>query len=284
MKKYGNIANYIHTKAGVVLFQIVKSSDPDKSAYMQGFWHGLETSPSMQKELRTLGVYPIRAGPDANVARSFMVGEREVEEQQLAVITGEGATKGAVQKQINKVAHFMDKYTNTSSTKQKYPTPTHLGDDLTPHSGPVALDALLVDSDVIQILEAAYPTVTLRELAKHKKIMRKYFSDVEHGKLVIESHITGEPIFYKQEMLDEDEEEEEEAESEESDEANSDEESSNDENESEEGESSTEGGEETDDESSSDEAGQHHSEQEEAPHGQDEDDTNMDSDKNKEMN
>ena len=104
------------------------------------------------------------------------------------------------------VVDHMNKHTNTSGPKQKFPTATHLGEDMTPSTGPVALDEHLLDSDVIQIIQTAHPHSTLQEIAKHKKIMRTFFTDVEHGKLVIESHLTGEPLFWKQEMGAEEEE------------------------------------------------------------------------------
>ena len=226
MKKTGNQVNFIFTKADIVLLQAVKSSNPEKAAYMHSFYLALDNSSIMQRELNTLGVYPIRAGPIQNTTRSFTVADRDVPEQQLAVITGKGATKGAAQKMLKMVVSQMNKHTNTASAKQKHPTPTHLGDDLTPRSGPVALDALMTDSDVLNIIQLAYAGSTLSEIAKHKKIMGKFFTDVEHGKRVIESFLTGEPLMDNEDMValnEEEEEEEEETEEEETEEEDDDE-------------------------------------------------------------
>ena len=210
MKLTGNIVNYIVTKAGVVLLQVVKSSDPEKQAFMKNFWPLLEGSPSMQRELRTLGIYKIRAGLASNAARSVMYGDKEVFDQQLALVTGEGATKGAIEQLVKKAVHYIDKCTSTTSDKQKYSTRTHLGDDLTPRSGPVALDVLLLDSDVIQMIKAAYPTVKLSKIAKHQQIMCNFFTDVEHGKDVIKNHLKPKPNPYEQDMMVKAEEQEEE--------------------------------------------------------------------------
>ena len=211
MKLTGNIVNYIVTKAGVALLQVVKSSDPDKQAFMKNFWAALESSPTMQRELRSLGIYKIRAGLASNAARSFIYGDnKEVFDQQLALMTGEGATKGAIEQLVKKAVHYIDKITSTTSDQQKYSTRTHLGDDLTPRSGPVALDCLLLDIDVIQMIKAAYPTVKLSKIAKHQQIMCNFFTDVEHGKDVIKNHLKPKPNPYEQDMMVKAEEQEEE--------------------------------------------------------------------------
>ena len=162
MKPTGNLVNYIRTRANVALLQPVKSSAPDQPAYLHAFYTALNDNATMQRELQTLGVYSVRDSPIQNNIRSFTVGKddnlRTIDMQQLAVITGKGATKADIQKTLKTVVMHMNKHTNTSGPKQKYPTPTHLGDDLTPREGPVALDEFLLDNDVIQIIQMATPT------------------------------------------------------------------------------------------------------------------------------
>ena len=56
---------------------------------------------------------------------------------------------------------------------QQYPTRTHLGKDVTPASGPIALDARLTDDDVIALLQTAYPETELEEIQGNDKIMEQ---------------------------------------------------------------------------------------------------------------
>ena len=72
---------------------------------------------------------------------------------------------------------------------QQYPTRTHLGKDVTPASGPIALDARLTDDDVIALLQTAYPETELEEIQGNDKIMEQYFMCVHHDRDVIRSHI-----------------------------------------------------------------------------------------------
>ena len=94
------------------------------------------------------------------------------------------------------VAAIANKYITTKTAIQQYPTRTHLGKDITPASGPVALDARLTDDDVIALLQTAYPETELEDIQGNDKIMGQYFTCVHHGRDVIRSHIT----LYNQEM------------------------------------------------------------------------------------
>ena len=66
----------------------------------------------------------------------------------------------------------------TKPAIQQYPTRTHLGKDVTPASGPIALDARLTDDDVIALPQTAYPETELEEIQGNDKIMEQYFTCV----------------------------------------------------------------------------------------------------------
>jgi len=74
---------------------------------------------------------------------------------------------------------------------------------------PSPVDARLTDDDVIALLQTAYPGTDLDDIQGNDKIMGQYFTCVHHGRDVIRSHITGEPLSYNQEMASAEEEEEE---------------------------------------------------------------------------
>ena len=59
---------------------------------------------------------------------------------------------------------------------QQYPTRTHFGNDITPASRPVALDARLTDDDVSALLQTAYPETELEDIQGNDKIMGQYFT------------------------------------------------------------------------------------------------------------
>ena len=54
-------------------------------------------------------------------------------------------------KLTTKVVSAANRCTNTESAKNTYETETHKGKDLTPPEGPVALDAVLLDWDVVTV-------------------------------------------------------------------------------------------------------------------------------------
>jgi len=73
---------------------------------------------------------------------------------------------------------------------------------------PSPVDARLTDDDVIALLQTAYPRTDLEYIQGNDKIMGQYFTCVDHGRDVIRSHITGEPLSDNQEMASAEEEEE----------------------------------------------------------------------------
>jgi len=175
---------------------------------MAAFYDQLQNNESTQAKLQSLGIYYIRAGPDDNEHKEFPMGKEQimVKEKQVACITGTNPKK--VLKHAELMAAIANKYTTTKTTTQQYPVRTHLGKDVTPASGPIALDARLTDDDVIALLQTAYPGTDLDDIQGNDKIMGQYFTCVHHGRDVIRSHITGEPLSYNQEMASAEEEKE----------------------------------------------------------------------------
>ena len=199
-KKNGNLLNYIRTKCGLTFYEGRKSSDGLTQAYMAAFYDQLQTNESTQTKLQSLGIYHVRAGPDDNQHKEFPVGKDQImiKEQQVACITGTNPNK--VLKHAQLMAAIANKYTTTKTPIQQYPCRTHLGKDITPASGPVALDARLADDDVIALLQTAYPETELEDIQGNDKIMGQYFTCVHHGRDVVHSHITGEPLLYDQDL------------------------------------------------------------------------------------
>ena len=81
------------------------------------------------------------------------------------------------------MAAIANKYTTTKITIQQYPT-----------------DARLADDNVIALFQTAYPETELDDIQGNNKIVEEYFTCVHHGRDVVVSHITGEPLLYNQEL------------------------------------------------------------------------------------
>ena len=50
---------------------------------------------------------------------------------------------------------------------------------------PCPIDACLLDSDIVALMEAAYPDMELDELSTFGEIMASFWTDAEHGMEVI---------------------------------------------------------------------------------------------------
>ena len=124
--------------------------------------------------------YNFGANPDDNEHKEFPMGKEQImiKEQQVACITGTNPKK--VLKHAELVAAIANN--TTKPAIQQYPTRTHLGKDVTPASGPIALDARLTDDDVIALLQTAYPETELEEIQGNDKIMEQYFTCVHHAR------------------------------------------------------------------------------------------------------
>jgi len=63
-------------------------------------------------------------------------------------------------------------------------------------TGPIALDARLLDDDIIPIVQTAYARNTLEEVAEEPQILGDFFADPNRGRRVILSHLAGIPFMY----------------------------------------------------------------------------------------
>ena len=211
LKKKGNVVHWIRTLPGVLAMSFKKSTTGEQ-AYMASFHDLIQNNTMVQSSLKSVGLFPIRSGPDSNETKKFVARENEYEEQQLACIVDSDAPVKTITKHVEKVVAAADKCTNTVSEKNKYAARTHMGEDKTPKEGPVALDQVMVDDDVLILLQNAYSNHTLEEIAKYPTILSQFFTSVDHAREVINNHLTT-PISYNEEMPSpseaEDEEEEE---------------------------------------------------------------------------
>jgi len=207
VKKQGNLVNMTVAACGVAFFTFVKSSNKLMMAYMAAFFDAIQNNTALQAELKSMGLFEIRVDSTSNDTKKFTVGNNEIPELQLGCIVGRDATPKALQSQWNKVVAIADKHTSTVGTKNKYATRTHLGENLTPRSGPVPLDVLFPDEDTVNVMQVAYPDNDLEDIAGDPEILSQYYTNPKHGRNVVKSHIAGIPLVYHDEEEEDSEEE-----------------------------------------------------------------------------
>ena len=185
----GNVVNHITTKAGIMAFTFHTLQAPIKPVNMQAFWKNIHQSKALQQEIKFIGVFPIRARRLDNHIKQ--------NELQLLCSVGTNATICHIKKLAVLVAHHANRATNTKGSILKRLAPTYLGEDLTPLDGPVPLDSILVDSDVISVMKLAHPGHTLREIGKDDKTLENYFEDANRADNVFQTELLAHPHDFK---------------------------------------------------------------------------------------
>lgn len=107
--------------------------------------------------------------------------------KQLLMIVGEDNNTVAGRREAAKVVvEFFNKCVVDEELDYKFQTKTRLGTDET-CDPPRSVDSCLLDSDVVALMKEAYPDVEMEELKDYNDIMETFWSDIEHGKEVVES-------------------------------------------------------------------------------------------------
>ena len=166
--------------------------DMSTSVCLAPFFHFARTNKSFQQEVKSLGIFEVCASAFDNESKKFTSNNGDLEGYLLACTIGKDATKAGITKLTTKVVTTANGYTNAKSAKNTFETET--GRDLTPCGGPVALDAVLLDSDVVTVGQFGWSRYTLEELAEEKDFLEDFFTGNEHGRAVLESKISGIPM------------------------------------------------------------------------------------------
>ena len=106
--------------------------------------------------------------------------------KQFVCIIGESVT--LKEEQIKFANKLIEHFNNNKATAHKYQffTRMKLGADIT-MSKPCPLDACLLDTDVVGLMEAAFPDEDPNDIAEYDDIMCTFWTNLEHGKSVIEN-------------------------------------------------------------------------------------------------
>lgn len=205
--KKGNLLYYERTLAGITVVHFNKSSD-QSAAYMAGPFEVMENDNAFRNKYKILNIVPRRAGAGSD--DYIMQGDTEFPQMSVLVVTGtDRNTAKQVKKDMKDLAVAVNAITTKVSKKQLYPKKTHLADELTPASGPRALDNFVEDKLVVELLKEAYSGYSLEEIGKHDDVVSDYFSDVQQGKAIIREEVLSSEEGGEEEEEDSSEDEEE---------------------------------------------------------------------------
>ena len=168
---------------GVVVVH-VKKHNKEEEAFIGYDIHFLEENMDVMEEL----------GINAIVMRKGIDGETPLVQspgssyhwKQFLLIVGEAANtkEGRAQLALKLVKHFN---TNAATAEMyQYPTKMRFFKDIT-FNKPRPVDSCLLDADVVGLMGAAFPSLELEELVTYTDIMQGFWTNIEHGKEVMEN-------------------------------------------------------------------------------------------------
>ena len=172
-------------KPGFVILWL-KKHNKDEEPFLKEDYLMFEQQP---EKLKQLGIHVVldRKGDDG-ITGLQQGKDRNYKWKQFTAIVGE---EHNTPKMRNKIATNLMTYLNVNlknSNMYKYPYQIRFGGDLT--SSPMRpLDAVMLDTDVIEFMNASYESFFLGKLMKHSEIMKKYWTNIEDGKNKMEKKV-----------------------------------------------------------------------------------------------
>ena len=167
-------------KNGVMIVYFQKSNAVEEAFVQPNIKH-LEENPDIMAKL----------GINAIVFHKGSSGDTEMKQsasssfnwKQLILIIGEHNNNPGCRKEL---AKKLLEYFNSHATEEFYTYPRNMKFAKDNTQNPYCpVDACLLDSDVVALMEAAYPDMEIDELSTFGEIMSSFWTDVEHGMEVI---------------------------------------------------------------------------------------------------
>ena len=186
----GNLVHHYSTLPGVKIYQFEKSAKPEP-AFMGPFFGAVDTNPALQARVQSIGSFDVKAAPTIMESKTYITvnqktkEEREYTEHQLLTVVGTNASKHDKDANWKAVAVEANRVTSTVTATNIFSTKTHMGEDKTLYSGPIAMDNLVMDEAIKAIITTAYPDNTFEEIASEAEIVGQFFADPEHGQSVL---------------------------------------------------------------------------------------------------
>ena len=164
----------------------LKKANEDRQPFMLHDYQLFKNDGSVREKLK-IGMLTSRRGGDGK-PRKCEPGSKHEWNLYPMFLGEDGNTAAGARAAVND----LKKHLNANATSDNYTWPRkytigkdHTGNKLRP------VDALLLDSDVFALMQAAYPQSDMVDLMEDKEVMSKFWTNVEHGKKVLRSQIEG---------------------------------------------------------------------------------------------
>ena len=172
-------------KPGFIILWL-KKHNKDEEPYLREDYTIFEGQPD---KLEELGIHVVLdcKGDDGITPLQWGKNKDYKWKQFTAVVGEEDNTPQMCRKIANNLMTYLNaNLKNPDMYKFKYQV--RFGGNLT--SSPMRpLDAVMLDTDVIEFMDAGYEDFTPSELTKHDEVMKKFWTNIEDGKNKIENHI-----------------------------------------------------------------------------------------------
>ena len=172
-------------KPGFIILWL-KKHNKDEEPYLREDYKIFEDH---QEKLEELGIHVVLDCRGDNGVTALQQGKNfSYKWKQFTAVVGEEDNTPETRKEIakNLIAYLNVNLKNPVLYKFKYQV--RFGGDLT-YSPMRPLDAVMVDSDVIEFMNASYENFTLTQLTKHNEVMKKFWTNIEDGRNKMENHI-----------------------------------------------------------------------------------------------
>ena len=160
----------------------VRKCNKDEEAFIAPHVRFLENNMDFMEQLG-INAIVARRGSDGKTPMMNRPGSDYHWRQFLMVVGEEGNTKEERLRLAKDLVKFLNDVTKVD---YKFVTKNKFSKDVT-SSNLRAIDACLLDADVIGLMNAAYPSLTLDQMAEQDSIMSGFWDDISRGKEVIEA-------------------------------------------------------------------------------------------------
>ena len=172
-------------KPGIAVFWL-KKHNKNEEPFLKHDYEIFELHPSKLHELGINVVLDCKGTDGITALKTSLT--QDYKWKQFAAIVGEKDNTPEMRKSIAKklIAYLNVNLKNTDMYTFKYQV--RFGGDLT--SSPMrALDAVMLDADVIGFMESSYDKYDLEYVAGFDEAMQMYWTNIDYGKNKIENHI-----------------------------------------------------------------------------------------------
>ena len=162
----------------------VKKSNRDEEAFIGPDIRHLTDNMDVMEKLGINAILVRRGIDGATAMPQFPSGTYDW--KQFVFLVGETCNTKEKRSQIatSLVSHFNNN--DTTANEYKYPRKMKFFKDITLGT-PRPVDSCLLDADVAGLMAAAFPNMELGELATYDDIMKGFWTDINHGKIVMEN-------------------------------------------------------------------------------------------------